>query len=69
MDTNLKNSLNNLNGLFKHVTTEQDAFKKRMGNVRSFKKQILPAFQGETKVDKSDEKASKDAKKAKAQKK
>ena len=67
MDPNLKNSLNNLNSLFKHVTSEQDAFKKRMGNVRSFKKQILPVFQGEAApVDKSDEKAAKNAKKDKA---
>ena len=71
MDTNLKNSLQFMNGIFKHVTTEVKAFQSRMGNIRSFKKQILPTFQGEpTAADtKAADKATKDAKKAKAAKK
>tara|TARA_B110000285_G_C14889575_1_gene497881 strand:- start:65 stop:271 length:207 start_codon:yes stop_codon:yes gene_type:complete len=44
MDTNIKNSLNNINGIFKKVT-ELAAFKKRMGIIRSSKMQILPKFE------------------------
>ena len=43
MDSNLKNSLNFLNELFKNVT-KQEAFVSRMGLVRPGKKQILPNF-------------------------
>ena len=43
MDTNIKNSLNNINGIFKKVT-ELGAFKKRMGIIRSSKMQILPVY-------------------------
>ena len=42
LDTNFKNSLNNLNSHFKAVC-ELPVFKNRMGNIRSCKKQILPA--------------------------
>ena len=67
MDGNQRTSQNHINVLFKHVTSEEDAFKKRMGNVRSFKKQILPNFLGSAPApDKSGYKATKDAKKAKA---
>lgn len=44
MDPNLKNSLESINKAFKHITTEDAEFKKRMGNIRVFKKQILPVF-------------------------
>ena len=43
MDPNLKNSLNNLNGVFKTVTADA-AFTKRMGAIKAGKKQILPVF-------------------------
>ena len=44
MDPNLKNSLENINKIFKQITTEDAEFIKRMGNVRVFKKQIQPVF-------------------------
>lgn len=48
LDTNLRNSLNNLNGHFKAIAALPE-FKARMGNIRQGKKQILPAsLQGET---------------------
>ena len=40
MDPNLKNSLESINKVFKQITSEDAEFKKRMGNVRVFKKQI-----------------------------
>ena len=43
MDTNIKNSLQGINGLFKKVT-EMPAFRKRMGIIRSSKMQITPVF-------------------------
>ena len=44
MDPNLKNSLNDINRVFKTITTEDTEFKRRMGNIRAFKKQVLPVF-------------------------
>ncbi len=41
LDTNFRNSLNNLNAHFKMIT-ELPVFKARMGTVRQGKKQILP---------------------------
>jgi len=38
MDTNMKNSMQFINTIFKHITIEVDAFKKRMGNIKSGKK-------------------------------
>ena len=43
MDGNFRNSLNCINSLFKSVS-EKDAFRKRMGQIRSGKKQMLPNF-------------------------
>ncbi len=42
MDTNFRNSLNNLNAHFKLIT-ELPVFRGRMGNVRQGKKQLMPA--------------------------
>ena len=70
MDTNFKNSLQNINNIFKYMTTEVPAFKLRMGNIKGSKKQIMPHFQGAQTVDaaaKEAEQASKNAKKSKAQ--
>ena len=44
MDPNLKNSLESINKVFKNITTEDADFKKRMGTIRAFKKQIQPVF-------------------------
>ena len=41
LDTNFRNSLNNLNAHFKLIT-ELPAFKNRMGAIRQGKKQLLP---------------------------
>ena len=38
MDTNMKNSLQFINGIFKHVTTEVSPWIKRMGSVKPGKK-------------------------------
>ena len=43
MDTNLRNSLNNLNDHFKKVTTLPE-FQKRFGQIKQGKKQVLPKF-------------------------
>ena len=37
MDTNIKNSLQGINAVFKHIT-EMPEFKKRMGHIRAGKK-------------------------------
>ena len=49
MDTNLRNSLQFFNGLFKEMTQENDIFKKRMGNIKLGKKQIMPVFAADAK--------------------
>ena len=70
MDTNFKNSLQFINNIFKHVTTEVSEFKKRMGTVKGSKKQIMPIFKGAAVEDastKAAEQAVKNAKKSKAQ--
>ena len=41
LDTNFRNSLNNLNSHFKAVC-EHPVFKQRMGTIRQNKKQIMP---------------------------
>ena len=67
MDTNLKNSLNFFNAVFKSVI-ELPAFKKRMGSIRVGKKQIMPSFSDAASSgdSKAAEKAQKAAKKEKA---
>ena len=68
MDTNIKNSLEFINTIFKHVTTEVDPWMKRMGAVKPGKKQIMPVFTDneEGANDKDAGKAAKAAKKDKA---
>ena len=51
MDTNFRNSLNNLNAHFKQIT-ELGVFKARMGSVRQGKKQLMPASLSVAKVEK-----------------
>ena len=41
MDTNFRNSLNNMNAHFKKVTALA-AFRNRMGNIKQGKKQVAP---------------------------
>ena len=42
MDTNLRNSLNNFNNLFKKVAALPEV-KGRLGNLKQGKKQLIPA--------------------------
>jgi ABC-type uncharacterized transport system fused permease/ATPase subunit len=46
MDTNFRNSMSNLNNHFKLITA-LEAFKRRMGNVKQGKKQLVPTFGAE----------------------
>lgn len=46
MDTNFRNSMSNLNNHFKTIVG-LEAFKKRMGNVKQGKKQMVPSFGAE----------------------
>ena len=43
MDANFKNSINNINGMFKQVM-ESKWFVNRMGCIKISKKQVLPVF-------------------------
>lgn len=51
MDTNLRNSINNLNAHFKR-TTEHPVFKARCGAIKLGKKQVLPAAMTSVKEEK-----------------